>query len=443
MLNSNPESQAKLQTRTPMSVLIVDDDPDNAAVLRVLLVNRGFDVHLAASGEEALEQVRAREPGLILLDVRLPGMSGFDVCRILKADGQLRRIPILFITALDAKQQRLEGFRAGGEDYITKPFFKEEVVARVQLWAEKAEAAEMRRNLQRQLQETNQQLEHRVSERTAALEKAHQNMVVQEKMASMGRLTAALAHELNNPILFLRNNFAALENYMDDLKGLIELYRARGDGADGNTLTQMTRQREQEINLDAMLEDLGQLFSESREGFQRISWLIQSIRGFSYRDHQEDRKPVDLNQCIVETMTLVKSQIKDQVEVQLLLGDIPTLSGFGQQLKQVVLNIMVNAAQAITAAPSERQGVVTVATTVLDDGVEMTIKDNGPGVPESLRGKIFEPFFTTKEVGQGMGLGLSLCYDAVVTNHKGRIDIENNAEGGACFRILLPLNPDA
>ena len=423
------------------SILIVDDDPENIALLRLLLENRGHSIDFADSGEEALVKAENKTPDLILLDVMLPGLNGFEVCRRLKKNPQLQSVPVLFLTAKDSREERLAGFQAGAEDYITKPFFKEEVLARVKLWAERAATFKALQLLQQELSTANLQLEERVRERTAALEAAHQKMMIQEKMASMGKLSAGLAHELNNPINFLRNNFSALETTFGDLKPLIDLYRVRNTQANnGDGLRKFILQKEEEIQLDAILEDLDNLFGESREGFDRIAWLIGSMRGFARKEDHQPHGPVDLHKCIHETLALAKNEIRPHAEVTLDLGEMPKVSAHEQKLKQVILNLVINAAQAIGESGAAKKGRIHLRTLVEKDQAILEVQDNGPGIHGETADKVFDPFFTTKDVGKGMGLGLSLCYDIVVQHHGGMLEFKPSDLGGACFRMTLPLN---
>ena len=422
----------------PFEILIVDDDPENAALLSLLLKNRGYGITVAGSGEEALERVGQVTPDLVLLDIMLPGMNGLEVCRRMKAAPATAKTPILFLTAVDSREERIAGFRAGAEDYITKPFFKEEVLARVRLRAERAEAVKTMQILQKNLIETNQQLEQRVRDRTADLEQAHQKMVIQEKMASMGKLSAGLAHELNNPINFLRTNFAALETSLADLRPLIDLYRRQNMSTDSDeALRADILAREEAVCLDFMLDDLDNLFTESREGFERISWLISSMRGFARQSNEHESSMVDLDRCIRETLILVRNEAKRAADITFIAGKVPTVPGHAQKLKQVILNLITNALQAVDRS-DETRGAIRIETGEAEGGILMTVTDNGPGIRSEIRDRIFDPFFTTKEVGQGIGLGLSLCYDIVVQQHGGTIEASSEACPGASFRVFLP-----
>jgi PAS domain S-box-containing protein len=302
--------------------------------------------------------------------------------------------------------------------------------------------SERKRN-EEKLRELNQTLEERVEERTRELEVTHQQMILQEKLASIGQLAAGLAHEINNPVNFVRINFATLREDVNDLGKLIREYRAvfqeierSGPAAEG---LEKLKTLEKKLNVDALLDELPELFDESRRGFERIGTILSSMRNFSFRHALNQRVPFDLNQGVRDTLIIAQNEYRYYAEVETRLGELPAAPCNPEQINQVFLNIVVNCAHAIASQKRHDKGRIVIETGNGDDNVWCTITDDGPGIPEQIRNRIFEPFFTTKDPGKGTGLGLSISYDIIANKHGGSLTVSCPPEGGSVFTIRLPL----
>ena len=430
---------------TPL-VMVVDDNAKNLQVLGSLLKDAGYSIAVARNGSQVLDYLKTRRPDLILLDVMMPGMNGFEVCREIKQDEKTKEIPVLFITALADTTNKLEGFKAGGEDYITKPFFKEEVLARVNVFAQRQKNREKLIESNKKLAYWGQTLEKEVHARTAKLQQMQSQIIMQEKMASIGQLAAGISHELNNPINFIYTNFVTLQNNTTGFKKILEHYRKLLENPKiaqmETSLVESIREAEKNMHLDFVLKDFDTLFEETREGFGRISWIISSMRDFSRAEYTHDVSSFDINKGIQDTLTIAQNEYKYHCDIQTDFGHPPLVECIPQQINQVFLNIIVNAAQAIKSQQRSGRGKIEVSTFSQEGQACCTIIDDGPGIPENIKTRIFEPFFTTKEVGQGTGLGLSIAYDIVVDKHSGTLTVENHASGGARFSICLPQKKD-
>jgi len=293
------------------------------------------------------------------------------------------------------------------------------------------------------LRDANENLEYRIQKRTAEIQQIHGQMVMQEKMASVGQLAAGIAHELNNPINFVRTNFATLtENFTDltevlrDYRGLVDSYDARYDTA---TKIAGIRAKEQSLQIDYLLEDIPALFSESQRGFERIARIIQSMRDFSHVDHTGSLTYFNINKGIKDTLVIAKNVYKYHAEVRTNLGNLPEIQCLPEQINQVLLNLVVNSAQAIAEKPEGGQGLIAIKTWHEGNHVCCQITDNGPGIPAAARSRIFEPFFTTKAPGKGTGLGLSISYDIIVHKHQGKLEVDSPEAGGTVFTLRLPV----
>ncbi len=256
------------------------------------------------------------------------------------------------------------------------------------------------------------------------LKDAYNTMAQQEKMASVGELAAGVAHEINNPLGFVMSNSRSLHRYIDTVK----------DAIGGSPLASDSK-------LTFVLDDLSAILKENNEGLQRIVRITESLKRFSRMDTEQRTDSYDINQAVQDTLVIAKSHYKYSAEVTTELQDIPPFSCYGDAVNQVILNLIVNASQAVQNKHKDKKGDIKIITKRVDNDAVLTVSDNGGGVPDSVAPRIFDPFFTTKEIGKGTGLGLSLCYDIIVHKHGGKIWFENNTGGGADFSIALPMEP--
>ncbi len=257
----------------------------------------------------------------------------------------------------------------------------------------------------------NETLEARVEERTAELRDTQAQLTQAEKMKSLGQLVAGVAHELNNPIGFVHANLQLLDEY---IRKLVDGQRSESD-----------TQRAQEA--------ITKLLERSREGTQRVKKIVQDLRTFSRMD-QAELQDADLHEEIGRTLRLMEPRLKDNIKVELDLGEIPRVRCYVGQLNQVFLNLLMNACDAIG-----RDGTVLIRTRPIQGGVRLEFRDDGPGISDEVRSRIFDPFFTTKPVGVGTGLGLSLSH-GIIERHDGRIWVESEPGRGTAFFVELPLD---
>ncbi len=285
------------------------------------------------------------------------------------------------------------------------------------------------------LQKTNQEL------------KEHQAQLIQsEKMASIGQLAAGVAHEINNPIGFIRSNLHTLAEYQADLKKLAaicyELKAAAsrcsvevGDMELMRALKKLTKYADK-IDPDFVLGDMAEAISQCIEGVDHIKKIVADLKEFSHVD-QADFKYADINQSLKSTINMAWNKIKHRAELETDFGDIPLIRCYPQQINQVFLNLLINAAQAM-----DDKGTIRVSTHRAEENgvpqVVVEISDTGRGIPPDVLPKIFDPFFTTKDVGEGTGLGLNIAYK-IVERHGGRIDVKSEVGKGTTFIIRLPV----
>jgi len=263
-----------------------------------------------------------------------------------------------------------------------------------------------------------------------------------QKLASIGQLAAGVAHEINNPTGFVSSNLSTLDNYQNDLIRLIKSYQGLkqvikdhphqfGSNALSLRLVEIET-LETDMDIDFVTEDIGALIAESREGTQRIKNIVNDLKRFAHPG--EDKvQDTDINAGLVSTLNITNNELKYKADIITDFGDLPIISANPQQLNQVFVNILVNAAQAI-----EERGKIRIQTRSLGDRVEIRFSDTGCGISEEDLDKIFDPFFTTKEVGKGTGMGMNIVYN-IIQNHNGTIIVESDVGVGTTFIIQLPL----
>ncbi|GAB3221802.1 GHKL domain-containing protein [Algoriphagus aestuariicola] len=314
---------------------------------------------------------------------------------------------------------------------------------------EQAEKLKVLNENQILIREQNNLLEEKVRIRTEELEQTlrtlqntQSQLVNQEKMASLGQLTAGIAHEINNPINFVSSNITPLKRDIKDIMEVIEFYRDSGEREFTDKTKKEAKQLEEDLELDYVLEEVEQLLKGMDDGAKRTVEIVKGLRIFSRVDEQ-DVKKVDLHDGINSTLILLNSSIPGKIRIVREFGELPMVECLAGKINQVFMNIINNAVHALTDHIDKiADPKIAIRTLAFSDHVVIEIEDNGPGMPETVKQRIFEPFFTTKPVGKGTGLGLSIVY-SIIENHKGTLEV-NTAEGqGTTFIISLPIYQNA
>ena len=405
-------------------VLIVDDTPTNISVLAQTLRQANLSIRIANDGLSALAQVRKIRPSLILLDVQMPGIDGFETCRRLKADAATRDIPVIFMTALSDKASRVEGLSLGAVDYIAKPFERAEVLARIKVHL--------------QLKRLTEQLENTVNARTRTLQETQDLLIEQEKLAALGQLMAGVAHEINNPMTCIANNIGPAHEYVNDLTELIKLYREHL-----NTPVPAIDKMWEACDIEFAMEDLPKLLNSMALSIERIKDLSTSLRSFS---RGESAEPVifDIHHGLDSTLVILGHRLKSanaksSVSISKHYSELPPVRCFPSAMNQVFMNILANALDALEE-PAEPT-IEIVKRRVENDSsawVHIEIADNGPGMTAETQKHLFDALYTTKPVDKGTGLGLSISREIVEKRHNGRLVCESLPGQGCRFIVMLP-----
>ena len=401
--------QSETSTRScDFRILLVDDEPVNLQVLNNHLANQPYQLVKAASGEKALNLIeQGGQFDLILLDIMMPKVTGYQVCQAVRKLYAINDLPVIFLTAKNQVADLVRSYQVGANDYLAKPVAKHELLSRVET--------------QLRLLDINRNLEKQVKQRT-------NDLLLADKMASLGTLTAGVAHEINNPNNFINVSLQNMDEDLDKFKAF--LLNLAGDDAD----------EEITASFDRHFNRLHTHVNISIDGSNRIKTIVDDLRTFTQLDKAEQNQ-VCITDLIRATVTLVQAKYMKLIDFDLNFTDKPLIECYPAQLNQVFMNIIVNACQAIEESMQGREikGHIAIGCTESDDEVEITIKDDGCGMDEVTLTHVFEPFYTTKEVGEGTGLGMSISF-GIIEKHGGDIKVNSILGEGSEFIVHLPLN---
>jgi signal transduction histidine kinase len=387
------------------TILIVDDSPSYLAALLDRLERHGFMIVLAQTAAEGLMRAAFAEPDLILLDVVMPDIDGFEACRRLKAGKNTKDIPVIFMTGLTDPKQKVTGFDAGGVDYITKPFQIEEVLARI--------------NTHLSLRRAHRELQDMI----ATLAKAREDLVRNEKLAGLGALVAGIAHELNTPIGNSLMAATTFEMQTDDISA-----HMASDG--GVTRKEFEHYIENaRLSVDILSRNL-----------HRAADIVTNFKQVAVDQTSSQRRSFLLAEVIAGNLLTLQPTIKrtpfvitQQVPQDLMMESYPGPLG------QVVTNLINNA--ILHGYEGRSEGLIAVSAQLSAQGwVTLSVEDHGAGIAGTDLPRIFDPFFTTKMGVGGSGLGLNIVHNIVTEILGGRIDVRSEVGGGTRFTLTLPMS---
>jgi two-component system, NtrC family, sensor kinase len=423
------------------SILIIDDSPTYLAALSQEMRNQGYRVKSAPNGPEGLNHLKTDSFDCVLVDLLMPYMTGFEVCRRITAmRSNMQNVPaVILLTGSTNRDDLNRGLEAGADDFVAKSSDLAVLRARVQALMRRRfyqeetrrivgelktkeletrsalagrEAAETRAAMAEKLVQAHQDLE----ESNRKLKETQAHLIQNEKMASLGQLVAGIAHEINNPLAFVVNNLFVAESGLDALAPEIEPHLSEP------LLRKLRKARDR--------------LGEMSEGLTRVKELVLDLRTFSRLDEGEF-KTVDIVEAMDTVLLLLKHKMNSRIQVEKRYGPSRLLHCSAGRINQVLMNLTANAVDAIAG-----NGRIVITTGQTTEVFTISIRDTGAGIPESIRGRIFDPFFTTKPVGQGTGLGLAISY-GIVQDHGGSIEVQSEEGLGTEFIVKIPLDLEA
>ncbi len=456
MVSPMEEDAPISSVRGPSShrVLVVDDEPVNREVLAQQLGSTGHEIMQASNGEEALALIEQfGKPDVLLLDVMMPKMSGYEVLERLRKSYDAKDLPVLLLTAKNREEDLIEGFKRGASDYIVKPFLKGELVARLghhlRILDQARDIGELSLRLASELDER-RRLEGTVAEFSAraeavrtdlariekqreelrlALREAEERLVHAEKMATVGTMVAGIAHDLNNPLHFIAAAQEGLRDVIDEAGRALDSEAKVGHIVLANWST------------------IAEAFEFTHQGLERALAIGGAMRNMARAD--ADSSEVSLEEVASEALLICHHRLVG-VKVEEDFPGAPFCWGRRSHLGQVLMNLVANAGDALLEHAAKKGSAfqprlrVTTRGAMRGEavGAELVVEDNGPGIPEEVRARIFEPTFTTKGAGKGTGLGLAICAK-IVEDHRGELRVDrSDAFGGARFTLWIPGAPD-
>ncbi|HVK59295.1 MAG TPA: ATP-binding protein, partial [Candidatus Kapabacteria bacterium] len=375
-------------------VLIADDEPDMLRFLKSQLAPH-YQVIEAVDGNHAFEKACQFLPDIVLLDMMMPEKDGLQVCRELRGRTSTKRIPVVLLTARADEETKLQALAAGASDFLAKPFSTTELHVRIKNLIDSHEH-------QRQVTKQNQILEATLEQ----LKDTETQLVQSEKLASLGRMSAGIIHEINNPL-----NFA-------------------------KTATHMLRRQAGKLPADSK-EEFDDTVKDIEEGIDRVRMIVSDLRSFTH-PNTEMFEDVSVRNLVTSTLRFLSHEWKDKVQIVQSFDEDVTVWGNRHQLIQVLINLVQNAIDAIKDKEfAADKPSVEIAGLHRDDKFLLIVRDNGPGIAPENISRIFDPFFTTKDVGEGMGLGLSICY-RILEAHQGRITVKSELGKYCEFTMEFP-----
>lgn len=269
-----------------------------------------------------------------------------------------------------------------------------------------------------------------------SLKEQKAQLLHQEKLASIGQLSAGVAHEINNPTGYVLSNLSTIQSYFNALKTYCDKLESialqTANTSTNSEIDEAIRKAKEQLDIDYVLEDFEEAYEDSSDGLKRIQDIVSQLKNFA-RPDAKNKESMSLNECINTTLKLVNNQLKYKAELILKLAELPDIQGRKGEISQVLLNLLTNAIDAI-----EERGIITIETKANDAHVLLMVSDNGVGIEEDELNKIFDPFFSTKELGKGTGLGLSISH-GIIQQHGGSLEVKSQRGEGTTFVVSLPM----
>ncbi|URZ02369.1 hybrid sensor histidine kinase/response regulator [Clostridium felsineum] len=422
-----------------MNILVIDDAKLNLLAVQNIVAEYKIECNLILvnSPEEGLKKIESEKIDIILLDIVMPNLSGIDVLKMVR--DKHKNIVIIMFTSLTDKKYLKESFDLGANDYINKPIEPIEFISRLksaiklrEYQCELIESYDNIKNINVELKESN-----------AKLQITQIELINREKLSTIGRFSAGIAHEINTPLGYSISNLYSINKYFSILKENYERINAIIQNNYNNIkdTKYLEELYENKNKIEFIFKDFDTLIKESNEGLNKISYIIKNLIRFTNKKMYDSFQLNYLKEIVEETIILIDSELeynkfKDIATIDYEIEEESYIKCNRFDIEQVIFNIIMNAIDFFNK--SDEKVKILVESCKDEKWSYFSISDNGPGIDENMKDKVFEPFFTTKEIGKGLGLGLSACYDIIVNKYKGEIHVENLPVGGCKFSIKIP-----
>ena len=392
-------------------LLVIDDDLVTRKAISMGLRRQGMEVFEAAGGFEGLEQCKSATFDLLIVDMVMPGLCGEKLIKVLRATEHYADTPILVMSAESGQASKNEAFNAGAVDYVVKPVHMNELLHRVRVHCE--------------LQERRRQVRRYAEEMESLAKSRAEQLLVADRLTTLGMLAAGVAHEINNPMTFIAGNAQTLEQqYWPVIQNALQSVAAGETPESGKARY--------------ILEEMPGIFKSFSMGTSRIRSIIQNLKIYA-RDNNEEGASCSPCEAVRDALLLAKGSFNIQPKLLVVVPDeLPKVAIDIQKLEQIIINLTVNASHALEGRPDPK---IEITARVDGKFLALRIADNGTGIPEAILPKIWEPFFTTKPAGKGTGLGLAIIRE-ILDKAGGRIEARNRREGGAVFEFHIPIVPE-
>lgn len=428
--SGNPVSSVSVERSSAVTVLVVDDQLFIHKTLREMLAGEPkITCHFCSSAQRAVQMAIDLAPTVILLDVNMPEVDGITLVRQLRAHPDITDIPIVMLSANDDPQLKARSFETGANDYLVKLPDAIELIARLRYHSQ-AFLNRQARTEALLAQAQAKQLAQALQE----LKKTQAQLIQSEKLSSLGQMIAGIAHEITNPVNFIHGNLKYIDEYVQGLLQLVNLYQDHYPEPAAPIQEYLEL-----INHEFVVGDLPKTLNSTKVGVDRLVQIVKSLHNFSRQDQTKTQR-ADIHQGLDSTLLILNHRLKRQIQIVKQYGSLPLVECYPAQLNQVFMNILNNAIDALLDDLEQPNKQITIATQLLESNqVEVQIQDNGPGIPPVVLDKLFDPFFTTKPAGKGIGLGLSICQQ-IIKRHQGTIAVDSSPKHGTTFLIRFAVD---